>query len=225
MAAFWRGTLILPIFLIAKEEQIVAPSPVIKFLPFALVVPFQNTLHVGIEFPMGLENSIQVEGGWVFGSLDKLSSYEFSQQGLKLRLSWREYFGSRKVRNRPSSILEGGYFALMGSYQHYFQTFERVDTSGGYGYFPEYDRTIQAFEVAFLLGYQVQLGRWLSIDFWGGLGARYSIHRWSPTKPPASASLSFYLNSGGDTAVGDLILLPGARPVPRLGIAIGWILR
>jgi hypothetical protein len=224
MAAFWRGTLILPLFLIAQEGQMVAPSPVIKFLPFALVDPFQNTLHVGVEFPVGLENSIQAEGGWVFGSLDDPSSYEFSQQGLKLRLSWREYFGSRKVRNRPSSILEGVYVALMGSYQYYRQIFE-VDTSGRSWYIPEYHRTIQAFEAAFLLGYQAQLGRRLSIDFWGGLGARYSIHRWSPTKPPASASLSFYLNSGGDTAVGDLILLPGGRPVPRLGIAIGWILR
>jgi len=204
----------------------VAPSPVIKFLPFALVDPFQNTLHVGVEFPVGLQNSIQVEGGWVFGSSDKPSSYdEFSQQGLKLRLSWREYFGSRKVRNRPSSILEGGYFALMGSYQYYWQTFKKVDTLGGSWYTPEYHRTIQAFEVAFLLGYQVQLGQRLSIDFWGGLGARYSIHRWSHTKPHTSASLvSFYPNSGGDTPVGDLILLPGARPVPRLGIAIGWIL-
>jgi hypothetical protein len=164
---------------------------------------------------VGLENSIQAEGGWVFGSWDDPSSYGFSQQGLKLRLSWREYFGSRKVRNRPSSILEGGYVALMGSYQYYWQTFE-VDTSGGSWYIPEYHRTIQAFEVAFLLGYQAQLGRRLSIDFWGGVGARYSIHRWSPTK--------FVSSSWDITPVGDLILRPGGRAVPRLGIAIGWIL-
>jgi hypothetical protein len=200
----------------------VAPSPAIKFLPFALVDPFQNTLHVGVEFPVGLENSIQVEGGWVFGSLDDPSSYGFSQQGLKLRLSWREYFGSRKVRNRPSSILEGGYFALMGSYQYYRQTFE-VDTSGGSWYIPEYHRTIQAFEVAFLLGYQVQLGRRLSIDFWGGVGARYSIHRWSPIQ--FSQAAPGYVFISRITPVGDLILRPGGRAVPRLGIAIGWILR
>jgi hypothetical protein len=71
----------------------------------------------------------------------------------------------------------------MGSYQYYRQIFE-VDTSGRPWYLPEYHRTIQAFEAAFLLGYQVQLGRRLSIDFWGGVGARYSIHRWSPTKCP-----------------------------------------
>jgi hypothetical protein len=200
----------------------VAPSPVIKFLPFALVDPFQNTLHVGVEFPVGLENSTQVEGGWVFGSWDDPSSYGFSQQGLKLRLSWREYFGSRKVRNRPSSILEGGYFALMGSYQYYRQIFE-VDTPGGSWYIPEYHRTIQAFEAAFLLGYQAQLGRRLSIDFWGGLGARYSIHRWSPIK--FSQAASGYVFISGITPVGDLILRPGGRAVPRLGIAIGWILR
>jgi hypothetical protein len=104
----------------------------------------------------------------------------------------------------------------MGSYQYYRQVFE-VDTSGGSWYIPEYHRTIQAFEAAFLLGYQVQLGRRLSIDFWGGVGARYSIHRWSPTK--------FVSSSLDITPVGDLILRPGGRPVPRLGIAIGWILR
>jgi hypothetical protein len=57
----------------------------------------------------------------------------------------------------------------MGSYQYYRQIFE-VDTSGGSCYIPEYHRTIQAFEVAFLLGYQAQPGRRLSIDFFGGIG-------------------------------------------------------
>jgi hypothetical protein len=143
--------------------------------------------------------------------LDDPSSHGFSQRDVKLR----EYFGGREVPNRPSSILEGGYFALMGSYQCYRQNFE-VDTSGGSWYIPEYHRTIQAFETAFLLGYQAQLGRRLSIDFWGGLWARYTMHRWSSTKPQYGL-LAF----GRITPVGDLILRPVGSPCRAWVLAWG----
>jgi len=204
--------------LLAQGESLPVRRPVLKFMPLAIMDPFQSTLHAGVEFPIGLENTIQAEGGWVFGSWGADPTDDFEQQGFKLRLSWREWF-EPKARKTGSLIAEGGYLSLTGGYQHYRQSLQ-VDTSGGYGYFREYERTIQAFEVAVLLGYQTQVGRRLSIDFWGGLGARYTTHRWSPTKPQYGL-LAF----GRVTPVGDLILRPGGRPVPRLGISVGWILR
>ncbi len=154
--------------LLAQEESLPVRRPVLKFMPLATMDPFQSTLHAGVEFPIGLENTIQVEGGWVFGSWDADPTDDLEQQGFKLRLSWREWF-EPKARKTGSLIAEGGYLSLTGGYQHYRQSLQ-VDTSGGYGYFREYERTIQAFEVAVLLGYQTQVGRRLSIDFWGGWG-------------------------------------------------------
>ncbi len=217
MSKVWIGLFFPLPFLIAQEAQgVFSPGPVLKWMPLALVDPFQYTLHGGVEFPIGLTNTIQAEGGWVFGYLDQATETDFTQQGFKLRLSWREYFSPKPVKGDRSRIIQGGYLALMGSYQHYNQTIE-VDTSGGYGYFREYHRSIQGLEGAFLLGYHTQIGQRLSIDVWGGLGVRYAIHRWSPTK---LASADFRI-----TPIGDLILLPGGRPVPRMGMAIGWILR
>ncbi len=210
--------LLLPVVLFAQEEPVPMRRPVLKFMPFPMMDPFQSTLHAGVEFPVGLENTIQAEAGWVFGSWGEDPTDDFVQQGFKLRLSWREYF-EPKTRKTGSFIVEGGYLALMGGYQYYHQSL-RVDTSGGYGYLQEYERTIQALEVAFLLGYHTQIGRRLSVDFWGGLGARYTMHKWSPNKPLYGA---FPFRS--ITPVGDLILRPGGRPVPRLGISVGWILR
>lgn len=192
--------------------------PVLKFMPLPMMDPFQSTLHVGVEFPAGLENTIQAEAGWVFGSWGEDPTDDFVQQGFKLRLGWREYF-EPKIRQTGSFIVEGGYLSLMGGYQYYHQSFQ-IDTSGGYGYFRDYERTIHALEVALLLGYHTQMGRRLSIDFWGGLGARYTMHQWSPNRPQSGI---FPFRS--ITPVGDLILRPGGRPVPRLGISVGWILR
>lgn len=216
----WISVFLPLLFLRGQEEQrIFSPSPVIKFMPLAMIDPFQYTLHGGVEFPVGLTNTLQAEGGWVFGYLGQAVETDFTQQGFKLRLSWREYFTPKTMKGSPSRILQGGYLALMGSYQHYSQTIE-IDTSGGYGYFREYRRSIQGVEGAFLLGYQTQVGQRLSIDLWGGLGLCYATHRWSPAKPGFSGLIPPRI-----TPVGDFILLPGGRPVPRMGMAIGWILR
>lgn len=219
MSKGWIGAFLPLLFLMAQEEQeVFAPGPVLKLMPLAMVDPFQYTLHGGVELPIGLTNTIQVEGGWVFGYLGQAVETDFTQQGFKLRLSWREYFAPKTLRGNRSRIIQGGYLALMGSYQHYNQTIE-IDTSGGYGYFREYQRSIQGLEGAFLLGYHTQIGQRLSIDVWGGLGLRYATHRWSPGKPAFSGLIPRI------TPIGDLILLPGGRPVPRMGMAIGWILR
>ncbi len=210
--------MLLPIVLLAQEGPVPMRRPVLKFMPLPMMDPFQSTLHAGVEFPVGLENTVQAEAGWVFGSWGEDPADDFVQQGFKLRLSWREYF-EPKTRKTGSFIVEGGYLSLTGGYQYYHQSLQ-VDTSGGYGYFREYERTIQALELALLLGYHTQMGRRLSIDFWGGLGARYTMHRWSPSRPQSGI---FPFRS--ITPVGDLILRPGGRPVPRLGISVGWILR
>ncbi len=204
-------------FLVAQEAS-PPPKAVLKIMPLALIDPFQYTLHGGIEIPVGLSNTVQAEGGWVFGHLGETSSSDLVQRGFKVRLSWREYFARKTPKQDPSYIIQGGYLALMGGYQSYNQTLQ-IDTSGGYGYFREYQRIVQGVEVAFLLGYHTQLGQRLSVDFWGGMGARYTTHRWSPARPP---SLGLY---PGLAPIGDFILRPGGRPVPRMGIAIGWILR
>ncbi len=218
MSKCWLAVLISPLFLVAQEQALFSPIPVLKLMPLAMIDPFQYTLHGGVEVPIGLTNSIQAEGGWVFGHLGQVAESDFKQEGLKLRLSFREYFDPKSARRDNPRILQGGYLALMGSYQNYNQTIE-VDTSGGYGYFREYQRTIQALEGAFLLGYHGQMGRRLSIDVWGGIGVRYATHRWSPSKPTFSGFISRI------TPIGDFVLRPGGRPVPRMGIAIGWILR
>jgi hypothetical protein len=182
-----------------------------------MVDPFQYTLQGGLELPISSSSTTQVEAGWVFGHLGEMGEDElFSQTGLKLRLSWREYFDRRTPSKRPSYVMEGAYFAIMGGYQRYNQTI-RVDTSGGWGGYQDYERVVQAFELTFLLGYQTQIGRRLVLDVWGGLGLRHSRHSWAPMRPP----LSYW----SFLPVGDIIMRPGGRPVPRIGIAMGWILK
>jgi hypothetical protein len=111
----------------------------------------------------------------------------------------------------------------MGGFQYYHQNLGYIDTS--YVYPPPsppplpvpYERTVQAFSLGFLIGYQAQLGGRFAIDFYTGLGVRYSQHRWQPLAPP-------YRNYTF-TPVGDLILRRGGRPVPYMGFSFGWILR
>lgn len=200
--------------------------PVLKVFPLSLVDPFQYTLHIGLEFPMHSTSSLQLEGGWVFGSLDNPDAYntlqeDYAQQGFKARLQWREYFSERPPK-KPTYTRTGGYFAVQGGFQYYRQQLGRIDTS----FFSpspspppdiKYERVISAFSVSFLLGYQGQVGRRFVIDFYTGLGARYSQHRWEPLKPSARP-LDL-------TPIGDLIVRPGGRPIVHMGFSMGWILR
>ncbi len=200
--------------------------PVLKVFPLSLVDPLQYTLHVGLEFPMHSTSSLQLEGGWVFGSLDNPDAYNtlqegYAQQGFKARLQWREYF-SESPPKKPTYTRTGGYFAVQGGFQYYRQQLGRIDTSFlSPSPSPppdvEYERVISAFSVSFLLGYQGQVGGRFVIDFYTGLGARYSQHRWEPLKPSARP-LDL-------TPVGDLIVRPGGRPIVHMGFSMGWILR
>lgn len=200
--------------------------PVLKVFPLALVDPFQYTLHVGLEFPMQKSSSLQLEGGWVFGSLDDRQTFntqqeEYYQQGFKARLQWREYFSEGSPK-KPTYTQTGGYFAVQGGFQYYRQMLGRIDTSL---FSPnpspppdiEYERVISALSLSFLLGYQGQIGQRFVIDFFTGIGARYSQHRWEPLRPSARP-LDL-------TPVGDLIVRPGGRPIVHMGFSMGWILR
>ncbi|MCX8113339.1 MAG: hypothetical protein N3E49_09170 [Bacteroidia bacterium] len=202
--------------------------PVIKFFPLPMIDPFQYTLHLGLEVPTSRQNSIQVEGGWVFGHLgDDIGvgtrAEEFQQTGFKARFQWREYFVSDKPPERPTYTLTGGYIGLLGGYQYYHQNLGYIDTSGIYPPSSNplavgtlYERSIQAFVGGFLLGYQAQLGSRIAFDLYTGLAIRYTIHKWNPLAPP---------NSYRFTPVGDFILRRGGRPIFLMGFSVGWILR
>lgn len=202
--------------------------PVIKFFPLPMVDPFQYTLHLGLEIPTGLQNSLQVEGGWVFGHLGEdlgtgTRADEFHQTGFKARLQWREYFLSPKPADRAIYTFTGGYMALIAGYQQYDQDLGYIDTTGSI--FPPsnpvvtgvaYQRRIQAFMGGFLIGAQSQVGTRLVFDAYAGLAVRYTIHRWDPWAPPYTYRF---------TPVGDFIMRRGGRPIPLMGFSMGWILR
>lgn len=189
-------------------------KPVLKYMPLAMLDPFQYTLHGGLEVPFSANESIQIEGGWVFGYLGQSAESDFRQRGFKVRSQYRTYFSLRAPKDHPAYALQGGYVALMGSYQRYTQEFEYQDTVGFYRLSTRY---IQAYEISFLVGYQTQLGNRLTFDVWGGLGGRYAVHSWEPKRPVTGFP--------SIRVLGDLFLLPGGRPVPRMGLALGWILR
>ncbi len=206
-----HATIILAGLCLAHSQ---GQKAVIKCMPLAMLDPFQYTLHGGLEVPFSSTESIQLEGGWVFGYLGQLSEGDFKQTGAKVRCQYRSYFSPRAPKNRPSYTLEGGYLALMGGYQRYAQEVEYQDTLGLSRLSTRY---IQAYEGTLLLGYQGQLGSRLTFDVWGGLGARYVVHNWEPQRPVTN-----FLSM---LAIGDLLLLPGGRPIPRMGFALGWILK
>lgn len=232
MAAFVRR---VPLFILliagyAQEVDRRVPEyrrPVLKFFPLAMVDPFQYTLHLGLEIPTSRQNSLQVEGGWVFGHLGEelgtgASVDEYSQTGFKARVQWREYFLSSKPPERPVYTLTGGYIALIAGYQLYNQNIGYIDTTGWYSP-PQpvvsgvpYERRIQAFMGGFLVGLQSQLGSRIIFDIYAGLGVRYSTHQWSPMAPPYMYNF---------TPVGDFIMRRGGRPIPLMGFSMGWILR
>lgn len=175
---------------------------------------------------MARMSSLQLEGGWVFGSIDNADAFNttqegYSQQGFKVRVQWREYF-SDSPRKKPTYTRRGGYVSVQGGFQYYRQGLGRIDTSylaPGPRPAPdiEYERTISALSLSFLVGYQGQIGGRLVIDFFTGLGLRYAQHTWEPLKPPTR---------GLDlTPVGDLIVRPGGRPIVHMGFSLGWILR
>ncbi|MCS7189839.1 MAG: DUF3575 domain-containing protein [Bacteroidia bacterium] len=201
-----------------RPEERQLRQPVLKFFPLALMDPFQYTLQLGLEVPASSSSSFQVEAGWVFGHLGfEDASRDLSQQGFKARLQWREYLDSSPPKNIRYT-LTGPYLGLQGGFQFYQQNLD-IDTA--YVAPPTipssvpYERTIQAFSLSLLVGYQLQVGTHLVIDIFGGVGARYSQHRWRPQKPP----ISYYPGR----AIGDIILRPGGRPIPHIGLSVGWI--
>lgn len=216
---------------VAQEAEVRLPShrqPVIKIFPLALVDPFQYTLHMGLELPTSWQNSIQIEGGWVFGHLGEdlgtqTTADEFQQTGFKARLQWREYFSSTKSSDRPIYTLTGGYIGLIAGYQHYNQNIGYIDTAGAY-YPPSqpiitgvpYERRIQAYMGGFIMGYQSEVGSRLVFDVYTGLAVRYAVHEWKPIRPPYNYRF---------TPVGDLIVRRGGRPIVLMGFSMGWILR
>ncbi len=200
-----------------------APYPALKIQPLALADPFQYTLQGGLEFPFA-RNSLQIEGGWVFGHAGEggrpFSSEEgLRQNGFKVRVQWREYLGRTKPPSSSTRVHTGGYVALMATVQGYTQDFGEVDTSL-FSPAPappiSFQRRILGLGGGLLVGYQGQIGTHLVMDVWGGMGVRYNQHSWEPFRPSAqSRSL---------LGVGDFILRPGGRPIPYLGLALGWIL-
>gem|GEM_PF-1492544 len=218
--------------LLAQEEGeernlfwIADPRPALKIQPLALIDPFQYTLQGGLEFPFA-RNSLQIEGGWVFGHLGEetrpFSSDEGEprQTGFKVRVQWREYLGRSKPPRTSTGVHTGGYVALMASVQGYTQDFGQVDTAL-FSPTPAppltFQRRILGMGGGLLLGYQDQIGSRLVLDIWGGIGVRYTQHSWEPFRPPAQNRTAL--------GVGDFILRPGGRPILYLGLALGWILR
>lgn len=200
------------------------PYPVLKIEPLALIDPFQYTLQGGIEFPFA-RHSLQVEGGWVFGYLGQemrplASEEEPRQSGFKVRVQWREYLGRAKPPRSSTKVHTGGYVALRASLQGYLQDFGQVDTAL-FSPAPAppllFQRRVLGWGVGVLVGYQDQLGSRLVLDLWSGIGVRYNQHSWEPFRPPAQ--------NRTDLPVGDFILRPGGRPIPYLGMALGWIPR
>ncbi|MCX7607248.1 MAG: hypothetical protein N2170_08320 [Bacteroidia bacterium] len=204
-------------------------NPVLKFQPLAMIDPFQYTLHLGLELPTSASSSFQLEGGWVFGHFGETEPFgtteeDFSQTGFKARLQWREYFLSEKPPTKPTYTLVGGYVAFQGGFQYYLQNLGQIDTSGIYpppsNPMPlgPYERAIQAFSFSCLLGYQAQLGTRFICDLFTGIGVRYTQHNWKPIAPPHQYAADL-------TPVGDFILRRGGRPIPHIGLSLGWIFR
>lgn len=232
MKPYLRKVCLLALMVVsyAQEPDQSVPEyrrPVLKFFPLPMVDPFQYTLHLGVEVPTSRQNSLQIEGGWVFGHLGEdlgtgTSAEDFSQTGFKARIQWREYFLSNKPPDHPIYTLTGGYIALIAGYQLYNQNLGYIDTTGWYSS-PQpvmggisYERRIQAFMGGFLTGLQSQVGSRLVFDLYAGLAVRYSTHQWSPIAPPSLHKF---------TPVGDFIMRRGGRPIPLMGFSMGWILR
>lgn len=160
---------------------------------------------MGLEFPMQQRSSLQVEGGWGFAGPWDANYY---QQGFKARLQWRAYF-SESSSQKPTYTHTGGYLAGQGGFQYYYQDFSRGNAS-----LSEYQRTILAFSLSFLIGYQTRLGERFVMDLFAGIGTRYG--RRSGNEPPGW----IFIGVGEGPLVG-----PGLWPVVHLGCSIGWILR
>ncbi|MCS7296616.1 MAG: hypothetical protein RMK19_03880 [Bacteroidia bacterium] len=201
--------------------------PVIKIFPLSFIDPFQYTLHMGVEVPTSPHNSVQIEGGWVFGYLGDnqpfgTSEEEYRQRGLRARAQWREYFLSNRSSNRTLYTHTGGYIALLIGYQYYHQNLGYLDTSQVYPPQPTptgiaYERHIQGFSGGFLFGYQNQIGSSrIVFDAYTGIGVRYTIHEWQPLNPP-------YLYRY--TPIGEVILRRGGRPILYMGFSVGWVVR
>ncbi|MGQ9864438.1 MAG: hypothetical protein ACUVRD_08190 [Bacteroidia bacterium] len=177
---------------------------IFKWMPLALIDPFQYTLHGGLEIPIRTTLSVQPEAGWVIGYLGGGGSEDFG--GYKLRLSIRRFYSLRK--NNP---LEGAYVALVGTFHNYTSKTE-ADTSyyGGYPRIPV-ERRIESVGGVFAFGYQVSLNALLFFDFYGGLGVRRSRHRYSPFLYPY-ASFS---------PIGDILFRSGTYPFLFLSLSLG----
>ncbi len=228
----WLRSLTAVVSLLLAQEEgeeqnlfwVAHPRPALKIHPLALIDPFQYTLQGGLEFPFA-RNSLQIEGGWVFGRLGEesrpfSSEKEPRQTGFKVRVQWREYLGRSRPLRTSTSVHTGGYVALMASVQGYTQDFDQVDTAL-FSPTPAppltFQRRVLGMGGGLLLGYQNQIGSRLVLDIWSGIGVRYTQHSWEPFRPPAQSRPTL--------GVGDFLLRPGGRPIPYLGLALGWILR
>ncbi len=200
----------------AAAQSSEAGRPVLKFFPLSLADPFQMALHVGAEVPIASPSSLQGEAALVFGQLEEEAQKAENLLGWKVRGQWRLYFASPASGTHRTST--GGYIALQPGYQYYqYNVSREVADSTLTNYIRlTYTRRIQAFSMSFLLGYQAQVGQHLAIDVYGGVGIRSTRHYWKPGDPG-------YGGIFGDNPIGDIILRPGLRPIPRFGVAVGWI--
>ncbi|MCS6790060.1 MAG: hypothetical protein NZ580_03680 [Bacteroidia bacterium] len=194
---------------------------VFKLYPLALMDPFQLAVQGAMELPVSRKNSTQIEAGWVFGYLAEVLPYQDNtQRGFKARLEWREYL-TEASPDKPQYTLTGIYASAQLGYQYYYQNMGGIDTSfyspGTPTRTKTYERTIQALSINGLLGFQGAIGRRIAVDLFWGMGIRYTLHQWGPLVPPDPDLVE-------KMPVGDLILRKGVRPIPRFGIAFGWIL-